>query len=273
MQSCYQYGGGKNMLLTIIFLLATALIASLCYVCVLKSRVSSFRKADRIKHAFMTNVNHEIRVPLEALAGLANIISDEKVFLSKNEKQNISDQINYNANLMETLLDEVMMFAGNEKEGHQLHDESFSPNVLCMRCMEANMYSIFHRQSVKLNFKRELSDEFFVKSDHHLVELILNKLILNACRFTEHGEVLVGCNTREYIDRLTFYVEDTGGGIPESRLNNLFTWFDNPEDMNDEVELDLAVCQRVAQKLGGMLVRDEHYQRHGTRMLLVLPLK
>ena len=217
------------MWFTIVLILAIALIASLCYVCVLKSRVNSFRKADRIKQTFMTNVNHEIRVPLEALTGLANIISNEKVYLSKNEKQNISDQINYNANLMETLLDEVMMFAGNEKEGHQLHDESFSPNVLC--------------------------------------------LILNACRFTEHGEVLVGCNTREYADRITFFVEDTGGGIPENRLNNLFTWFDNPEDMNDEVELDLAVCQRVAQKLGGMLVRDEHYQRQGTRMLLVLPLK
>ena len=174
---------------------------------------------------------------------------------------------------METLLDEVMMFAGNEKEGHQLHDESFSPNVLCLRCLEANMYSLYRREAVKLSFKRELSDEFFMKSDHHLVELILNKLILNACRFTEHGEVLVGCNTREYADRITFFVEDTGGGIPENRLNNLFTWFDNPEDMNDEVELDLAVCQRVAQKLGGMLVRDEHYQRQGTRMLLVLPLK
>lgn len=261
------------MWFTIVLILAIALIASLCYVCVLKSRVNSFRKADRIKQAFMTNVNHEIRVPLEALAGLANIISDEKVYISKNEKQNISDQINYNANLMETLLDEVMMFAGNEKEGHQLHDESFSPNVLCMRCLEANMYSVYHHQSVKLSFKRELSDEFFMKSDHHLVELILNKLILNACRFTEHGEVLVGCNTREYADRITFFVEDTGGGIPENRLNNLFTWFDNPEDMNDEVELDLAVCQRVAQKLGGMLVRDEHYQRQGTRMLLVLPLK
>ena len=177
------------------------------------------------------------------------------------------------SNGMKTLLDEVMMFAGNEKEGHQLHDESFSPNVLCLRCLEANMYSLYRREAVKLSFKRELSDEFFMKSDHHLVELILNKLILNACRFTEHGEVLVGCNTREYADRITFFVEDTGGGIPENRLNNLFTWFDNPEDMNDEVELDLAVCQRVAQKLGGMLVRDEHYQRQGTRMLLVLPLK
>ena len=163
------------MWFTIVLILAIALIASLCYVCVLKSRVNSFRKADRIKQAFMTNVNHEIRVPLEALTGLANIISNEKVYLSKNEKQNISDQINYNANLMETLLDEVMMFAGNEKEGHQLHDESFSPNVLCLRCLEANMYSLYRREAVKLSFKRELSDEFFMKSDHHLVELILNK--------------------------------------------------------------------------------------------------
>ncbi len=261
------------MWITIVLILTILLIACIGCLCILYARLRKSQKADRIKQIFLMSMNHEIRVPLEAIAGLADMISNEKVYLSKNEKQDISDQLNYNANLVETLFDEVMMFTGNEKEGHQLRDESFSANVLCRRCLEANMNSIYHRKEVKMSFKRELNDEFFVKSDRHLVELILNKLILNACRFTEQGEVLVGCNTREYDDRMVFYVEDTGGGIPENRLNKMFSWFETPEDMNDEVELDLSICQQIAHKLGGMLVRDEQYQRQGTRMLLVLPLK
>jgi signal transduction histidine kinase len=139
--------------------------------------------------------------------------------------------------------------------------------------MEANMHSIYHRQAVKLQFKRELSDEFFVKSDRHLVEIIINKLILNSCRFTEEGSITVGCNTSERVGQLVFFVEDTGGGIPENRVDNLFSWFDTPEDMNDEAELDLSICQRLAQKLGGALEYGTTYHSGGTRMLLILPVK
>ena len=134
------------------------------------------------------------------------------------------------------------------------------------------MKSIFHRAGVKLVFSRKLSDEFFVKSDRHLVELIVNKLIINACRFTESGEVVVGCHTEGRPDCLTIYVKDTGAGIPENRTGNLFTYFEEPDDMKDEAELDLSVCRRLAEKLGGDLIYDDSYQE-GTMMLLVLPLR
>ena len=135
------------------------------------------------------------------------------------------------------------------------------------------MYIIYHRQAVKLNFKRELNDEFFVKNDLHLVELVLNKLILNACRFTEVGEVMVGCNISEHTDRLTIFVEDTGNGVPENRRNKLFTWFESPDDVADEVEIDLSICHKIIQKIGGKLYMDDNYQRRGTRFVLILPLR
>ena len=66
-------------------------------------------------------------------------------------------------------------------------------------------------------------------------------------------------------------MSDTGGGIPEGRQGSIFSYFEQPDEMKDEAELDLSVCQRLAEKLGGELVYDERY-RKGTRMLLVLPL-
>lgn len=264
------------MLTLLIIILIIALVGLVCclgYIKTLKSRINAMAKSERMKQAFLSNINHEIRMPLKAVSEMAGMVSKEDLYLSKNEKRNISDQLTFNANLIGTLMDEAMMFTDTTSDGHPFHMESFSPNALCRRCLEANMYSIYHRQAVKLNFKRELNDEFFVKNDRHLVELILNKLILNACRFTEVGEVLVGCNTSENVDRLTVFVEDTGVGVPESRRNNLFSWFEEPDDINDEAEIDLSICQRVAQKIGGVLFIDDHYQRRGTRMVLVLPLR
>jgi K+-sensing histidine kinase KdpD len=230
------------------------------------------QRAERIKQTFLQSIEHEVRAPLETIRQLAKTVAQEDLYLSKNEKRNISDQMVYSANLIGTLMDEVMMFTDNTQQGHALKIESFSPNALCRRCLEGNMQNIFHREGVKLVFARKLSDEFFVKSDRHLVELIVNKLIINACRFTESGEVVVGCHTEGRPDCLTIYVKDTGAGIPENRTGNLFTYFEEPDDMKDEAELDLSVCRRLAEKLGGDLIYDDSYQER-TMMLLVLPLR
>jgi len=238
----------------------------------MSKRMRSLKASERMKQVFLRNVNHEIRVPLKVFHNLAMTIGKDDLYLSKSEKRNISDQLVYNSNLISTFLDEVMLFTGAEEKGHQLWMESFSPNALCRRCLEANMQSIYHRQAVRLSFKRELNDEFFVKSDRHLVELIVSKLIINACRFTEEGEITVGCNTVEHPDQLTIYVKDTGRGIPENRVNNIFTFFEEPDHLYDDAELDLSICQKLAKSLGGNLVHDVEYQK-GTRMKLILPLR
>ena len=238
----------------------------------LKKELSMVLRNDKMKCAFMGNIDNEIRLPLKAINDLADTVSQDNLYLSKTEKRNIADQLRYNTDLIGTLYDEMMVFSNTDSVGHLLKDDMFSPNALCRRCLEANMHSIYHRQAVRLTFKRELSEEFFVKSDRHVVELIVNKLIMNACRFTEQGEVTVGCNTSEQVGLLTIFVSDTGVGIPASRLNSLFSWFEKPDDLMDDAELDLSICQRLAQKLGG-IVRVDTHQQNGTRMLLQLPLK
>ena len=260
------------MMFVVVILLAV-IVMVLCGVLIgMKRQLKEVRKINRMRKAFMLNVRHEVRAPVNSLHMLAKTVAKEDLYLSKNEKRDIADQMEYNSNLISTLVDEALLFADFDDEGHPLHDELFSPNALCRRCLEANMYSIYHRQAVKLNFKRQLNDEFFFKSDRHMVELVLNKLILNACRFTEVGEVTVGCTLSENEGWLTFYVADTGNGIPQNRLSSIFTWFEEPDKAFDEAELDLSICQRLAQKLGGYVAHDNQ-NTHGTRMLLVLPLK
>lgn len=256
----------------IIVFLALALLVTLCWAFRMKAQQEELRRSDRMKRTFVSSISHEIRTPLKTVGELATMFKQEDLYLSKSDKRNIADQLQYNSNLIGTLFDEVEMFLDDNATGRQVKVEAFSPNALCRRCLEANLSSIYHRQAVKLNFKRELNDEFFVKSDRHVVELILNKLILNACRFTEKGEIVVGCNTSEQIGKLTIFVSDTGVGIPASRLGSLFSWFEAPDDMKDAAELDLSICQKLAGKLGGYIRLDDS-QQVGTRILLILPLK
>jgi len=171
--------------------------------------------------------------------------------------------------MITTLLDEVGIYTENGS-GHPIVEERFSPNQLLQRCLDGNRSQA--AEGVKLVFRRELGDDKFVSADRHIVELVLNKLIYSACKFTKKGEISVSCHGGGAVNKLTFCVQDTGDGVPMARQNHLFDWFENPEDMKNETEFDLSVAQRLASKIGGYLRYDSLYKM-GTRMEFVIPMK
>lgn len=234
------------------------------------ARVKTFRQSDEMKTLFIDALAREIRTPLHSVSGLAEIISKEDLYLSKEEKKNISDQILYNARLIDTVLNEVSLFSDEGGNVRTMKNERFSPNRVCMTCIDANLASA--NPGVKIVFRRGVGDELFISAERHIVELVLSKLINISCRFTKKGEITVGCRFDETHRLLTYIVEDTGGGIPEERKDALFKWFDDPSLASDIVEFDLSVSYRLAQKIGGNLHWDSTYTR-GTRMEFVFPVR
>lgn len=261
------------MEMVLILILAMGCLLAFCWAWQMRKRMRVLERDIKMHRIFLKNVIQESELPLRQVSRMAKMLSKDDLYLSKNEKHNMAEQLNGYAYFIDTLLNELMLFTNSSDEVAHVRREQFSPNELCRRCLEINISNIYHRQAVKLNFHRTMSDEFFIESDRHVIEIILNKLIQNACRFTEKGEVVVGCNTTENEGMLTVDVSDTGAGIPKDRLSRLFSWFEQPDDMRDEAELDLSICQRLAQKIGGVLFIDELYARQGTRVVLVLPIK
>lgn len=255
------------------FLVVVLMIVCLILVFRLKQqqvRVSALYKSDKLKSHFVKLLAYELRAPLQSVMKLAEMMNNNELYLSKEEKKHVADQIGYHSNLMATLLDEVEIYSDSDKKGHSITDERFSPNRLCERCIDANIHNT--QKGVKITFRQETGHGVFVSADRHIVELVLNKLVLLACRFTKKGEITVGCRYDENSRSLTFVVQDTGGGIPESRQDALFKWYNDPDDVFDETEIDLSVAQKLASKLGGFLHRDDTY-KNGTRMEFILPVR
>jgi len=257
------------VLIVVVAILLVTTILSLLRARSLQGQVCQLQKSYKMMATFVKALGREIRTPLHSVSGMAEIIAREDLYLSKGEKKTISDQIKYNTGMIATLLDEIGIYSEGG-EGHHLQDERFSPNQLIQRCLDGNR--VFLQEGVKLSFRHDLSDSQFVSADRHIVEVVLNKLVFSACKFTKHGEVAVGCRQGSSASLLTFYVEDTGGGIPENRKGKVFSWFDNPDDMFDETEFDLSVAQRLASKIGGYLRFDERYQG-GTRIEFTIPVR
>ena len=253
--------------------LVTLIVICVVLGCLMKAqqaKLGELRRSECIKTAFLKGLSREIRTHLHSVTGLAEIISKDSLYLSKSEKRNISTQIKYNASLISTLLDELSVFS-DEHGGHQLKDERFSPNILCQRCIDANLPSI--HEGVRLMLRSELNDTEFVEADHHIIELVINKLVGMSCEYTKKGEITLSCRRGDPSHLLVFSVQDTGGAtIPEDRRAFLFNWFDNPNEFCEPTEFDLSVVQRMAQKVGGYLRYDETWTK-GTRMEFTLPVR
>ena len=256
-----------------IIVLIVLVIALIC--CMIKLRMANeelaeAQRKETMQRVFLKNISHEIRTPLHTVIGLAETLSDETLYLSKSEKTAISEQIKHSTRLISTILNELMLLNAQQKEIIINEREQISPNFLCRRCLEASKEQN-EKPGLRISFKRELGDEFSFTTDSRMLELILNKLIVNACQYTEKGEVVVGCNTTENPDKLTIYVQDTGVGIPQDRKNELFNWFDKPDEAREKAELDLSIAQKLASRLGGVIRLDPLYIK-GTRVVLILPL-
>ena len=257
-----------RMLVILVIVLAIVSVCLLLQIKRMRTVLSECNKADYMKTAFVKALAREIRTPLHSVSGLAEVIAKDDLYLSKGEKKSIATQIRYNTDLIATLLDEVTFFS-THGEGRELRTDRFSPNLLCQRCIDANFANL--KDGVKLSFRRGLSEDFFVTSDARIIELVLSKLVRAACIFTEKGEVRVGCGCDKSNHLLTYYVEDTGAGIPEDRRNHIFNWFEEPENASIDTEFDLSVAQRLAGRLGGYIRVDDRYQK-GTRMEFTIPV-
>ena len=233
-------------------------------------KLAEMQKSRSVRTAFLKGLIREVRTHLHSVGGLSEIISKDDLYLSKSEKRHITPQIKYNTSLISTLLDELSILS-DVHGGHQLKDERFSPNILCERCIDANLPSV--HEGVRLTLTRELTDSYSVEADYHIIELIINKLVACSCQFTMKGDITLGCHLGESPNLLVFYVQDTGGTtIPEDRKASIFDWFDNPDENCEPTEFDLSVAQRLAEKVGGYLRYDELWTQ-GTRMEFTLPVR
>lgn len=251
-------------------------LAAICLLCLLRLRsmaieIVRLRRSDRMKSTFLKHLSREIRTPLHSVCGLAEVIAKEDLYLSKDEKQTISNQIVHNAGLISTLLDETLVLAFGSN-GRHLDEESVSPNAICRRCVDTFVGIMAANPSVRVMFRRELSDGFFVQTDPRALELVVNRLLALSCKFTKEGEIVVGCSTTERAGKLVIYVQDTGQGIPDSRRRHLYDWFERPDEHRDECELELSIAQKMVMKLGGFVHADSQYHG-GTRMEIVLPVR
>jgi two-component system CheB/CheR fusion protein len=201
--------------------------------------------ANREKSRFLAAASHDLRQPLQTLSLLHGLliksVGDER---SRKLVVRQGETIHAMSGMLNTLLDINQIDAGVV----QATLTRFPINDLLLSLRDEFSY---HAQARGLNL-RMVPCSLLIESDPRLLEQMLRNLLTNAMKYTAHGSVLLGC--RRLSQGLSIQIWDTGIGIPDDRLQDVFEEYvqiDNPaRERARGLGLGLSIVQRLGRLLG-----------------------
>ena len=215
-------------------------------------------ESDMLKTAFLSNMSHEIRSPMNAVLGFIQLLKAEEK-LTETGKQYI-ELIENSGNQLLVLLEDIIDISKIQSNQLRISKTSFDFNELLQE-----LYVIYSNQlsgktdQKTLLLKPEMPQEspFMIYSDPIRVRQILNNLLSNAIKFTPIGSIRFGYNLiiGEDIPYIQCYVQDTGIGISPSKQALIFERFRQADDTQTRIYggsgLGLAISKGLVDLLGG----------------------
>lgn len=210
-------------------------------------------ESDRLKTSFLANMSHEIRTPMNGILGFAELLKEPNLSgLKQKEYINIIEE---SGERMLNVINDIISISKIESGTVELHKQPSNINE-----QVEYIYNFFlpevQSKGVRFSFHNSFSiDEALISTDREKVFSILTNLVKNAIKHTEEGSIQLG-----YVKKgafLQFYVEDTGIGIPEDRIEAIFKRFIQADTTNKRAMqgagLGLSISKAFVELLGGKI--------------------
>ena len=261
--------------LTIGFVLLTLLVMAQVYIVLsrskhLKEMQKAYRRAaesEKMKAAFIQNITHEVRTPLNIISGFSQVIADPELTDSVEERQYMSEMMQKSAHQITSVIDEIIGLSLIESTDKMRRDDT--PYINRMLRQTIQEYEAIANKGVAIRLESSLDDDFTLKTNENMLKRIVSALLENAVKFTEMGSIFV--NASQVGNQLQIAVEDTGCGIPESEVEHIFDRFVKLDSFKEGIGLGLPLSRKLAQQLDGNVTLDTTYTE-GARFVVTIPI-
>ena len=225
------------------------------------------REAEERKKAFVQDMAHQIRTPLNIINGFTQVLSDIYHNIPDNDLADITSRMKSSAKAISHIT-RMLIASSNGNSQRTTKQSTVGCNALCHEAVSA--VTLSNPDTVSIVVESDVPDTFMIHTDKKALLFILDELLDNANKFTQEGRITIGCQQPD-ADTVVFTVSDTGSGIPETERSHIFNQFTKLNKFSEGIGLGLSLCQHTALLLGGSITLDESYTE-GSRFIITLPI-
>ncbi len=217
-------------------------------------------RANRAKSEFLAMMSHEIRTPLNSIVGFSDLLS---VADSDSERDDFIQNIQRNCNMLLALINAVLDYSKIESGSLELELQRMDIREHVEQVVKLLKVDLGTKP---IEIKSEVGDHCprFIRGDAMRIRQILTNILQNSIKFTQKGEIRIRVDA-EFLEslekwQLQFVVSDTGIGIPNNRLKDIFSPFQQVDSSSVRqyggTGLGLAICKRLVERMGGTISCD-----------------
>lgn len=216
----------------------------------LQEALQSAKQSEELKTAFLANMSHEIRTPLNAILGFSSLLTSGDMDLKSDEAKVFASIIDQNGQSLLSLISDILDLSRIESNTMTFDLQSYSLNALLTDIYKTQAFLI--PPGVKLVL--QIPDEdTYIQTDSLRLSQVVNNLINNARKFTEKGTIRLGYLMEKQKNEIILFVEDTGCGMDETQLSQIFNRFYKGSPHIQGTGLGLPICKTIVEKLNGMI--------------------
>ncbi len=227
--------------------------------------------SDHLKTAFLNNISHEVRTPLNGLLGFGQLLSQEG--LTSHQKRSYMKSMNKSSrrliDTIEKIIDISMILSNNL----EINIQKVEPVQVVNEVRNlANPASTEKGLTLETSIPENIPVPS-IQNDAALIRKVLSHLADNAIKFTNKGTVVIGLMVRD--DAMVFYIKDTGSGMSEEYQEKLYQPF-SQEDVAmtrgfEGSGLGLSIAAGIVEKLGGKIWAESEKDA-GSKFYVSFPL-
>ena len=259
--------------LAIIIILLLMLITALVYISYtryrymkeLKQAYEHALESDKLKDAFIRNMSHEVRTPLNVIAGFAQVLANPDLSPDAEKRKEMAQVIQKNNYLITSQIDEMIELALNESAADTKKTDNVAVNDMLRKL--AKEKELFVSAGVAMNISTTLADDYTITTNREMLRRAIVTLIDNAIKYTSKGTITLGATVGD--DQLELSVEDTGCGIPPEEADHIFERFVKLNTFKEGIGLGLPLCRKIISRLDGTISLDTSY-KEGARFVIRL---
>ncbi|TMA29830.1 MAG: PAS domain S-box protein [Deltaproteobacteria bacterium] len=210
-------------------------------------------KANLAKSDFLSSMSHELRSPLNAILGFAQLMESDSTPATQSQKASIGEILRAGWYLLE-LINEILDLAQIESGKLSLSKEPTSLAEVILEC-QAMIGPQAQKGGIRMTFP-QFDVPRFVLADRTRLKQILMNLLSNAVKYNQSGGTVVVDCVPSGPDRIRLSVKDSGVGLPPEKLAQLFQPFNRLGQERGAVQgtgIGLVMSKRLVELMGGVI--------------------